>query len=139
MSANLLYYSVFILSRQQALLHEKAVLEEYQKTIDVWNDWEYAYIDYTMGENFSQIARKADQMRELEAKQLLQQRMMEAFEYKRRELLEKLKTAQKQLMQDMAMDQGQLDHFLKISRAFVFTYFERVPDQTYMVPQEILM
>ena len=125
--------------RHQDLLYEKAVMEEHQNTMDVWNDWEYAYIDYAMGERFSQLARKVDQTRELETKQLLQQRMMEAFEYKRRELLEKLKAAQKQLMLDMAMDQEKLDHFLRISRAFVFTYFERVPDQTYMVPQEMLM
>ena len=114
-------------------------MEDHQRTIDVWNDWEYAYIDYYMGEKFSEVARKADQSRELEAKQMLQQRMMEAFEFKKRELLEKLKAAQKQLMMDLAMDKGQMDHFLKISRAFVFTYFDRVPDQTYMVPPELLM
>ena len=114
-------------------------MEEYQHTIDVWNNWDYAYIDYYMGDEFSQFARKADQARELEAKQLLQKRIMEAFEFKRRELLEKLKAAQKQLMMDMTMEKEQLDHFLKISRAFVFSYFERVPNQTYIVPEDMLL
>ena len=120
------------------LFHEKEVMDEYQRCIDVWNEWEYAYIDYYLGDEQSQKARRADQSRELEVKQLLQQRMVEAFEFKRRELLEKLKVAQKQLMEDLAVEKGQLDHFLKMSRAFVFSYFERVPDQMYMVPQELL-
>lgn len=121
------------------MLHEKAVVEEYQQTIDVWNNWEYAYIDYYIGDEFSQLARKADQARELEAKQLLQKRIMEAFEFKRRELLEKLKAVQKQLKMDLTIEKGQLDHFLRISRAFVFSYFERVPNQTYMVPEDMLL
>ena len=121
------------------LFHEKEVMDEHQRCIDVWNEWEYSYIDYYLGGEMSQKARKVDQLKELETKQLLQQRMVEVFELKRRELLVKLKVAQKQLMQDLAMDKGQLDHFLKISRAFVFSYFERVSDQTYMVPQELLM
>ena len=121
------------------VLHEKAVVEEYEQTIDVWNNWEYAYIDYYMGDEFSQLARKANQARELEAKQLLQKRIIEAFEFKRWELLEKLKAAQKQLMMDLTIEKGQLDHFLKISRAFVFSYFKRVPNQTYMVPEDMLL
>lgn len=107
--------------------------------MDVWNNWEYSYVDYYIGEKSSEKLRKLDQSRELEAKQLLKQRMLEAFEYKRRELLEKLKAAHKALMRDLALDKGQLDHFLRISRAFVFSYFENVPDQTYRIPQEILV
>ena len=121
------------------MIHERGVIEEYQDRINASNEWEYAYIEYYMGDQHSQQARRVDQSRELKQKQLLHQRMMEAFEFKRRELLEKLKAAQKELMMELALDKGQLDHFLKISRAFVFTYFERVPDQTYMVPQELLM
>ena len=121
------------------MMYEKGVIEEYQDHINAANEWEYAYIDHYMGEEYSQQARKIDLSRELKQKQLLHQRMMEAFEFKRRELLEKLKAAQKELMMELALDQGQMDHFLKISRAFMFTYFERVPEQTYMVPKELLM
>ena len=119
---------ILVHGRQQLVLHEKAVMEEYQQTIDAWNDWEYAYVDSFVGDRFSELARKADQARELEAQQFLQKRIMEAFEFKRRELLEKLKAAQRQMMMDLTMEKGQLDHFLKISRAFVFTYFDDEPD-----------
>ena len=119
-------------------MHEKAVIEDYQDHINAFNEWEYAYIDYYLGDNYSQLARKIDQSKKLKQERHLQQRMMEAFEYKRRELLEKLKAAQKELMRELEFEKGELDHFLKISRAFVFTYFKRVPDQTFMVPQELL-
>ena len=121
------------------MIHEKGIIEDYQDRISTFNDWEYAYIEHYMGEEHSEKARKIDQSKKLKQEQLLHERMMEAFEFKRRELLEKLKAAQKELMMELELDKAQLDHFLKISRAFVFTYFQRVPDQTYMVPQELLM
>ena len=124
--------------RHLQVMHEKGVIEDYQDRISAFNEWEYAYIDYYLGEDYSHQARRIDQSKKLQQEQLLHQRMMEAFEYKRRELLEKLKAAQKELMMEFELEKGQLDHFLKISRAFVFTYFKRVPDQTYIVPQELL-
>ena len=124
--------------RHLQVMHEKAVIEDYQDRINAFNEWEYAYIDYYLGDNYSQQARKIDQSKKLKQERHLQQRMMEAFEYKRRELLEKLKAAQKELMRELEFEKGELDHFLKISRTFVFTYFKRVPDQTFMVPQELL-
>ena len=134
-----IYVYVFHSFRHLQVMHEKGVIEDYQDRISAFNEWEYAYIDYYLGDNYSQQARKIDQSKKLKQERLLHQRMMEAFEYKRRELLEKLKAAQKELMVELELEKGQLDHFLKISRAFVFTYFKRVPDQTYMVPQELLM
>ena len=121
------------------MMHEKGVIEDYQDCISAFNEWEYAYIDYYLGDSYSQEARKIDQSMKLKQEQLLHQKMMEAFEYKRKELLEKLKAAQKELMMELELEKGELDHFMKISRAFVFTYFKRVPDQAFMIPQELLV
>ena len=104
----------------------------------MWDDIDYAYIEYYTSEHYSQAMRQAWEQKKREEKQALERRFLEALEYRRRGLLQKLWIAQEKFMQGITMDMEELDHLLCISNAFVYSYFNPVPDQVYMGPEELV-
>lgn len=137
--AHLPYIIPFFLTyRQYWQLYEQAISELYTHETTVWDDIDYAYIEYYTSEHYSRTVRDAWEQRKMEEKQALQQRFLEALEHKRKGLLQKLRAAQEKFMEGITMDMEELDHLLCISNAFVYSYFNPVPDQVYMCPEELV-
>ena len=91
-----------------------------------------------LGYEFSEHIRKKEEEEIRLKTEKMEMLVKKALDFQRRELMQKLAIAQKKFMTGLENEIEDLDHLLCISRAFIYSYFSRVPEQTYSVPEELL-
>ncbi len=91
-----------------------------------------------LGYEFSEHIRKKEEEEIRLKTEKMEMFVKKALDFQRRELMQKLAIAQKIFMSGLENEIEDLDHLLCISRAFINSYFSRVPEQTYSVPEELL-
>ena len=114
-------------------------LGEYDCCLKMSEDYDYTYISYYLGNELSDNLREAERERIRLEKARLAALMQEAFDLQQAELIKKLRLAQREFMIGLENEEKELEHLLSLSRAFIYSYFEPVPEQTYCVPKELLL
>ena len=108
--------------------------------LQVWKDNDFAYISHYLGDELAEsiwMGEEEDRIRQEKAR--LEAMVREALDFQQVELIRKLRLAQRKFMIGLENEAEELEHLLSISRAFIYSYFQRVPEQTYCVPEELLL
>ena len=89
----------------------------------MWEEADYAYIEQCLGAQRCQEIKSIEKERLLEEKKCLEDQLNRALEYKKQELLLRLQEAQRQFYDSVQREKAALETVLKLSPAFVFSYF----------------
>lgn len=113
------------------ILHrfEASMMSDYYEAIDTWDEVDYNYIEYYLGAECMNRIKELDKERKLHEVLMYEQDLIESFELKRQELLLKLENAHQQFTNMMKAENESLMLHSYISHAFVFSYFDCIPDE----------
>lgn len=131
--------STLPLCRHKQQLLYGGILDEHNRTVQIWNDADFHYLSHYLGEEYSKAIRQKEEEKIRMRKQKMEAYVREALDFQRRELMHKLAIAQRNFMSGLVNEIEDLEHLLCISRAFIYSYFNEVADQTYTVPDELLL
>lgn len=92
----------------------------------VWSEVDYAQISFHLGEEYASELRRAEKLREEQARAEQERQLQMALDFQRSQLLEKLKQSQMELLSVGSVNTVDMCQLLEISRAFVFSYFGNV-------------
>ena len=99
-------------------------LASYDRDVQTWEEADYAYIDYCLGAQRCGEVKRLEEERRMEEKRSLEDHLNRALEYKKQELLLRLQEAQQQFYDSVQREKAALEKVLKLSPAFIFSYFE---------------
>ncbi len=111
-------------------LYYEGILEDHYRIIQVWDEVDFAYMSYFLGQEFSENIRKKEQDEICLKKEKMEMFVKEALDFQHRELMQKLVIAQKKFMSGLENEVEDLEHLVCISRAFIYSYFKGAPEQT---------
>jgi hypothetical protein len=128
-----------IMNRLEKLRHEVSakqlvhkyhtnVIAEYYEMVDNWDEVDYAYIELYIGTECMERIKESDKKRKLQEAIISEQSLIEALELKREELLLKLEQAHQQFVEMLQNDMNNMSIQDRITRAFVYSYFDCIPD-----------
>ena len=95
----------------------------YNRDVLEWEAVDYAYIEHYFGAQRCQQVKSIEEKRQLEEKRSLEDQLSKALEYKKQELVLRLHEAQQQFYESVRMEKAAVENVLKLSPAFVFSYF----------------
>lgn len=99
-------------------------MESYDEVNNAWSEVDYAYIGHYLGEEYVAEVRKAEKIKQEEAKAFYEKKLREALDFQRSELLQKLRNTRKEFLMGMQVEAQEMSSLLEISRAFVYSYFD---------------
>ncbi len=111
------------------------MLQEYNNTFQTWDRADFLYLEHFLGEDYSDNISKMEEDKIHLETEKMEVFLQEALEFQRKELMEKLAIVQSEFMMGLENEVEEFKHLLCISRAFIYSYFSRVPEQTYSVPE----
>ena len=103
--------------------YEQEALAQRQAELACWDEVDYAYIQHYMGKEAADRVRAMDAERRAREKAEEEARKAAAIEMQRRALVLKLRAARNQFFQDLRQEGQEMEHFLEISQAYVYSYF----------------
>lgn len=92
---------------------------------------DYAYISFYFGDQYATDLREIEKKRQEQARALYEQQLQEVLDFQRNEFVEMLRVTQKDLLLGMSMGTVEMCHLLQMSRAFVYSYFDKTADKNY--------
>ena len=113
---------MYLICRKEYELYENEVLQECKHVNTVWAEVDYNYISLYLGEDYRKDLISVELAREVEARALHESRIRK-LEEQRNKLLKKLMTTKHDAFLNAEVELSQIAEILRISRAFVFSYF----------------
>ena len=118
-------------TRQVLHNYQQAIVDQYYREIEIWDNVDYNYIECYLGKEYRDRISEMDKEKRLAEAIQMEQQLLETFELKRQELLLKLKHAHDKFTEKITREQESqgMDCASKVSRAFVYSYFECLDDK----------
>lgn len=119
-----------IAAKQLLYMYKEAVMSDHFRTIEVWEEQDYSYLEYYCGTEYMENIKEIEKKKQLQEAIQFEQDLVESLELKKKELMLKLEQVQEKFLQSFKDVDMSLELYSHLSHAFVFSYFDCSPDLT---------